>query len=249
MSGLIDSALARGDYVVEDRRGFAVELTGPAVETCFFLPEERHSAGACEGFDPTAIRGSMAGMAGGRHVLGGAALRHDGNETIALVMDTTQELGPATASDLPTIIRSLSKGIQAAVPASSSEPAPASEFFEVGKLQVIHTRTALHPSKEMPELLLYLDFYFVLTEGSAKVLAFVTFASDMPAMSPVITRVVKSVLGRPPHKRPTGLSAEEIGFYFGPPVIALALLLFVGVAIAVVRRRLGRRRQQRDEPL
>jgi hypothetical protein len=243
-------APAPTNHTVTDDAGFAVDLTVPGLATCFVFPEERLDAEACDGVSLESVKAQVAGMGDRKNLLAVAILRQEDYETMAVVLRLPEEMAKLSAKDLEKTSRDVLKGMSRAMSGEKAAEltlAQPARLLQLGDLQVLHMRASLRPSKKMPDLVLFMDHYFALTQGSTRAVEFMTVSTEMPAMEPVIERVAQSLRGTPTRKR-INLSAQEIGYYLGlfAVPIVLGLLVVGGGAAAYVTTRRRKRNRMLD---
>jgi hypothetical protein len=235
------------NQAVTDDASFAVDLTAPGVTTCFVFPEERLDADACDGVSLESVKAQVAGMGDRKNLLAVAILRQEDYETMAVVLKVPEEMPKISARDLEKtsrdILKGMSRGMHGEQTADLSVAQPA-RLLQLGELQVLHMRVSLRPSNKMPDLVLFMDHYFALTEGSTRAVEFMTVSTEMPAMEPVIEHVAQSLRGKPTRKR-IAITAQEIGYYLGlfaVPILIGLLVVGGGVTLFITARR--RKRNQ-----
>ncbi len=253
VSAIAATAVAQppvGTSQVTDDAGFAVDLSAPGTTTCFVFPEERLDADACDGVSLESVKAQVAGMGDRKNLLAVAILRQEDYETMAVVLKVPEEMPRLSSKDLEKtsrdVLKGMSRGMHGEQTADLTVAQPA-RLLQLGVLQVLHMRVSLRPSKKMPELVLFMDHFFALTEGSTRAVEFMTVSTEMPAMEPVIEHVAQSLRGRPTHKR-IGITAEEIGYYLGlfAVPILVGFLVVGGGVVAFVTARRRKRRQALD---
>jgi hypothetical protein len=251
LCGIAASAIGRtpaaGEYTVKDDTGFAVDLTAPGLTTCFVFPEDRLDAEACDGVELESVKAQVARMGDRKNLLAVAILRQEDYETMAVVLKLPEEMARLSAKDLDKTSRDVLKGMSRATHgerANELAVAQPARLLQLGELQVLHMRVSLRPSKTAPDLVLFMDHYLALTQGSTRALEFMTVSTELPAMEPVMEHIAQSLHGHPTRKR-IDLTAEEIGYYLGlfaVPILIGLLAVSGGVAAYIVARRRKRGR-------
>jgi len=230
--------------LVNDGPAFEVQLGVAGVAVCVVFPEVRRDEPNCAGVDTAAVEASIERL-DRSNLIAAAMLHEQQSETVVMVMKVPFEMAKISGDNVQKTANEFLKGMAKSTSGAVSGLEQPARLFQVGPLQVLHMRIAMHPVKDASELAFLSDNYMVLTAGNTRLIQFITLAQNLPAMQPVMDRLIQGVRGKPTQK----LSSDDaeaigykIGYATGPFVFPILLIVALVVGGTLVARR-GRRRK------